>query len=199
MLYERRWQRTRSADAGDAVRACCCFCLCRVWRRRRRRPRASARSGGRSSLISLSALTSRISPFSRMQQSIQRSDRPSAHRSIARRRPAPPVTAGHFSRAIGPTEIYTYLQYADDTYSPTRQRVFKVLTIINKCETCCGPGRNSTPRVKNHVTKLLSISSLSNDRFSQFFHWNTPWKICNNVSIKYPTTPKMCRYATWGR
>jgi len=38
----------------------------------------------------------------------------------------------------------------------------------------------------NNSVRLLN-------RFSQFFHRQTRWKICNKHIIKDPATPKMCR------
>jgi len=46
-----------------------------------------------------------------------------------------------------------------------------------------------TVRHKKRVTKLLSISLANIDCFQKFFRWHTLWTICNEVPIKYPTTP----------
>jgi len=44
---------------------------------------------------------------------------------------------------------------------------------------------------------VLNAVTLSNiNRFSKFFHYPNQEKICNNIIIKDPTTPQVCRYTT---
>ena len=47
----------------------------------------------------------------------------------------------------------------------------------------------TTLRVKKNDTKLLPITSANINRFSEFFHLQTQWQICNKLIFKYPTTP----------
>ena len=44
--------------------------------------------------------------------------------------------------------------------------------------------------------QILSKSLANTDRLSIFFHWHILWRICNNVIIKYSTTPHLCRYTS---
>ena len=39
------------------------------------------------------------------------------------------------------------------------------------------------------ANELVFISLANIDQFQKFFHWHTVRTICNNVIIKYPTTP----------
>ena len=43
--------------------------------------------------------------------------------------------------------------------------------------------------IKKQDTKLLSITSANNDRFSKFFHCYTQQEICNKAVIADPATP----------
>jgi len=44
--------------------------------------------------------------------------------------------------------------------------------------------------------KLLSISASNINWYSEFFHRQILWKICNEVVTKYSTTPQLCCYTT---
>jgi len=55
---------------------------------------------------------------------------------------------------------------------------------------------NTTEWAKKRGTLCLSKSSPIINQFSQFFHWHTLQKICNNVTITYPTTSQTHLYTT---
>jgi len=39
-----------------------------------------------------------------------------------------------------------------------------------------------------HQTNSITLSIFNFSSTFNFFHWHTLWKICNKVTIKYPTT-----------
>jgi len=47
------------------------------------------------------------------------------------------------------------------------------------------------------LAPFLSALTLPNiNRFSKLFHYQNQEKICNNIIVKDPTTPQVCRYTT---
>jgi len=65
------------------------------------------------------------------------------------------------------------------------QNVCWIKSLLRSFKGC----RIYTLCLKKRHTLSFAVTLTNIDRFSKFFHWYIVWKICNNIIIKYATTP----------